>query len=82
MRACARESLAHLEHQRVQRHVVDLGDGVRGEGVVVGLCVEAVADPGARAPGAPLLGAGPADPELLQTLHLGFGVEAHLLHLA
>lgn len=76
--------VAHLQNQGVQRHSVDFRHRVGGEGVVVGLGVEAVAHTRARATSTALslLRTGSTYPELLKTLHLGLGVETHLLHLA
>lgn len=74
----------YLKNEGIQRHSVDFRHRVRSEGVVVRLSIQAVTNSGTRATGTtfPLLGAGSADPELLQALHLSFGIETHFLYLS
>lgn len=70
-----------LQNEGIQRHPVDFRYRVRREGVVVGLSVQTVTHSRARAARAtlPLLRARTTDPELLQALHLGFGIKTHFL---
>lgn len=74
----------YLENEGVQSHSVDFRHWIRCKGIVVRLRVEAVTHPWTRPAGStfPLLCAGSADPELLQTLHLGFRIEAHFFDLS
>lgn len=75
--------MCHLQDEGVQSHSVDFRHRIRCEGIVVRFSVQAVTDSwtSTTSSALPLLRAGSADPELLQTLHLGLWVKAHFLHL-
>ena len=63
---------------------MDFGHRIRGEGIVVRLSIQAVTHSRTCTTSStfPLLRARSADPELLQTLHLGLGIKTHLLYFS
>lgn len=74
----------YLKNEGVQSHSVDFRHRIRCERIVVRLSVQAVTHSWTCTTGStlPLLRAGSADPELLQTLHLGFWIKTHFLYLS
>lgn len=74
----------YLKNEGVQSHSVDFWHRIRCEGIVVRLSVQSVTHSWTCTTGAPfpLLRARSADPELLQTLHLGLRIKTHFLYLS
>lgn len=74
----------YLKNKGVQSHSVNFRHGIWRKGIIVRFRIQAITHSGTCATSStlPLLGAGTADPELPQPLHLRLGIVAHFLYFS